>query len=170
MYKELIQSILSNATKIIFYALVLFGFYWLYKNYTTVLNWFKFQFQKIKPDDTPTPQDLKNPKFVVDPKVITNYADVLYSCMADMGTDEVTMHQIFLNLRDTNRDNTIALWNEWNKRGYKYRRQDGTLNPLLGGGEKLNLYQIMQSELSDSQSEKNALVNWTTLFRRAGLI
>lgn len=170
MYKQLLQSILSNFTKILFYAAVLFGAFFLYKNYQSVLNWFRFQTQKINSDETPTPQDLINPKFVIDQKIISNYVDVLYSSMSDMGTDEIAMHRVYKNLLNTDKANTIAVWNEWNKRSYKYRRQDGVINPLFGGGELLNLYQVMQSELTNNDSEKAALINWSTIFRRAGLI
>lgn len=166
----LFQNIVSNFTKILFYAAVLFGAYFLYKNYNQIVTWFKNKASNIATSETPTSADLKNSSYVIDKKVISNYVDILYSSMADMGTDEFKMDSVYHNLLNSNKENTIAVWNEWKNRGYKYRRQDGTINPLLGMGETLNLYQVMQSELTNNLSERNALLNWTSLFKRHGLI
>jgi hypothetical protein len=170
MFKILFQELSKNFTKIVFYAAVLFGAYFLYKNYNAVVDWIKNKFNKIDSEKVPTQSDLKNPSYVIDKKIISNYVDTLYSAIRDMGTNEFMINEVFLNLKSSAIENTVAVWNEWNKRNYSYRRLDGTINPLLGMGENLNLYDVLQSELQHNQSEKNTLINWKWLLKRAGLI
>jgi len=169
-YKLLLAEFSKNFTKILTFALVFILIYVVYRNFTKIVEWFKYQFNKVSVSETPEASDFTDPTFVIDSKIISNYVDILFTAMENMGTDEIAVNDVFLRLKNTAKENTIAVWNEWNRRGYKYRQMDGTINPLLGGGEKWNLYQVLSSELKNSQSEKNVLTNWTWLLKKHGLI
>lgn len=172
MKSNIFALIFNNLGKILLYISVIIGAYFVYKDFVKIRAWFSSLFNKITISELPTKKDLVSPSYVIDNDIIRNYVDTIYSSVYAMGTNEIELNKVYQNLLNTDIKNTVAVWNEWNKRNYKYRRYDGTINNSFGS-ESINLYEILKSELTgfaSSASENNVFTNYSYLFRKAGLI
>jgi hypothetical protein len=164
---------ISNIKIILIAILLITGSYLLYKNFTIITNWIKSIFTNIAPSDTPTSVDLKNPNYILSSKIIKNYVDQIVTSVDKYGTDEITLNKVYQNLQHTSKENVINLWNEFTNRNYIYSPLFGQFLigiTIMSDGAKYNLYEVLKFELRDNQSEKNCLINWTSLFRLHGLI
>jgi hypothetical protein len=143
-----------------------------YLNSSKIVAWFKRLFTDVQINDLPTSSDLTDPTYKISPKIISNYVDTIISSIDQLGTDEKSLHNVFLALKNTNIDNTRALWNEYNSRALKYSPALGQYVrgvTLFTGADQYNLYEVLRSELNgvgSTQSEKNEFVNWDWLLRK----
>ena len=161
--------ILQNLKSIIITLLVIAFCIIVYLNSKKIVTWFTNIFTKVKTDDLPTTQDLKNPEYKIDSKIIKNYVDKIDGAVGRLGTDEKALDEVFQNLKSTSIENTVAVWNEFNSRNHNYSKAIGDYEAGIIFGEKLNLYEVLKSELTGlfaSQSEKNCWVNWDWLLRK----
>lgn len=164
-----ITLILKYIRPILIGVATFFGIILIYKNYKKITQFFTDKATNLSADETPTSQELNNPTYEISDKVIENYVSDIIIAVDGFGTDEQALDRIYKHLKNSSKKNTVKLWNAFKNRHLKYNRVTGTFYnvPL---GDEMTLYQVFRSELTNTQSEKNALTNWTWLFKKHGLI
>ncbi len=145
----------------------------VYLNSSKLVNWFKSLFTNVSVTDTPTQKDLNTPTYKIDSKIIDNYVEKIINAIDRFGCDEKALDQVYQNLKDTDKSNTLAVWNNFKNRNLKYSSGSGHFESGIFLGKTQNLYSILKEELNPpfaSDSKKAAWVNWDWLLRtRAGL-
>jgi|GEM_PF-3664963 hypothetical protein len=165
------ELVLKNLKSILItLALIAFAIVF-YLNSSSIVDWFKRLFTDVQPNEVPTSSNLTDSTYKISPKIISNYVDTIISSIDQLGTDEKSLHNIFLDLKNTSIENTISLWNEYNGRALKYSPALGQYVrgvTLFTGAAQYNLYQVLKSELNGlaaTKSENSEWVNWDWLLR-----
>lgn len=166
---NVIDYIRKNAGLIAKFLLLAVALYFVLFKFKALENWINKMFTNISKSETPTTKDLSNPNYIIDSKIISNYVSEIVASIDRVGTDEIRLDKIYKVLKNTSKQNTISVWNEFKNyqvdNGLKYERTTGTFMKFIGD-KVSNLYEVLSNELQDTQSEKNAFTNWTWLLRK----
>jgi hypothetical protein len=167
MFDFLKSFISQNTTSLIKTLVMVAVVIFFVLNLSSILKWFKSIFTNITVAELPTNAQLNDPKYVISSKIIKGYVDTIIEAVDRFGTDEVSLNNVYQNLKSSSTTNTLAVYNEFKNRALNYNHWIGDFEKLSFFGEKMDLYTVLKSELATgSQSEKNAWVNWDWLIRK----